>query len=396
MNDLLSYCMLGFGIVSSAQAFAFQPESVNLYGFVTQGYFKTSENDYYGSSKNGSFDFTEVGAGAGVNVNDRLAVSGLLLSRRAGAADNGHVRLDHLVFDINAYHDGESTAGFRLGRNKIPFGFYNATRDMAFTRPTLLLPQSNYHDHSRNFLINADGLEAYYERWGGGSHTKYNFLYEKTNGINNPQTEVYFLGMNWPGNLRPDYATGAVVDHTFNQGKTRLKAYYGHLPIKYYPGGMDPLPGGSITVDVAWLSAQQEILPKLTLTSEVFLPRIEYKGFSPFITDRSVYPLGRYIQASYAYSAEWEFYGRFDQSYRDKLDKNGEKSNAETGRPAFSAYAHDWTIGANYFPSPNLMISAEYHRIKGTAFLPVLDNANPAETRERWNMLGLQVAYKFK
>ncbi|MBZ0096239.1 MAG: hypothetical protein K8H75_12830, partial [Sulfuricella sp.] len=185
-----------------------QTKGNGLYGFVTQGYFKTNTNNFYGKSQSGSFDFNEIGVGAGFVLNDTVSVGGLLLSRKAGNADNGSVRLDNLVFDVKALRGENSITGVRLGRNKIPFGFYNATRDMAMTRPTLLLPQSVYHDHSRNFLINADGLEAYHERWDDESYTRFALLYEKNNGIDNPQTEIYFMGMDWPGKLNPDYATG--------------------------------------------------------------------------------------------------------------------------------------------------------------------------------------------
>lgn len=394
MNKLRTVSLfLAFSFTAPAMA---ERDNSNIYGFITQGYFKSTDNNFYGKSKDGSFDFTEVGVGGEYSASDFLSASGLLLSRRAGLADDGHVRVDNLVFDIKAYRGENSVTGVRLGRNKIPFGFYNATRDVSFTRPTLLLPQSIYHDHSRNFLINADGLEAYHDRWDDDSYTKFNFLYEKTNGINNPQTETYFLGMNWPGELDSDYATGLVLNHAFNQGKTRVAAYYGHLPVKYKPGQMDPMPAGTIITDVVWLSAQHEILPKLTITAETFLPRITHNGFGPIITDRSTYPLGWYVQGTYAYTAEWELYGRFDQSYRDKHDKNGELFAAATGRPAHMVYADDWTIGANYYPSANWMISAEFHRIKGTAFLPALDNPDISQIHERWNLFGLQAAYRFR
>jgi hypothetical protein len=380
----------------SSFALADLPENVDVYGFITQGYFKSSANNFYGPSSNGSLEFTELGAGISVIANDRLSVSGMLLARHAGEADDGNIRVDHLVFDFATHRGNHSQSGVRLGRNKIPFGFYNATRDMAFTRPTLLLPQSVYHDHSRNFLINADGMDAYFEHWSNGNYTKLDLLYEKTNGIDNPQTETYYMGMDWPGSLSSDFATGVVLNHSFNNNKTRFAAYAGHLPVNYSPSTFDPLPAGKITTDVAWLSIQHEVLPKVTITSEAFLPRIEYNNLSPYMPSQPVYPLGWYLQATYAQSVELELYARFDQSYRDKHDKNGEKSSALTGRPSHAFYASDWTIGLNYFPSANWMVSAEFHHINGTTFLPVLDNPDPTQTQARWNLLGIQATYRFK
>lgn len=396
MNKRITLWIISLFAVTPVMADIDQTKGNGLYGFVTQGYFKTNTNNFYGKSQSGSFDFNEIGVGAGFVLNDTVSVGGLLLSRKAGNADNGSVRLDNLVFDVKALRGENSITGVRLGRNKIPFGFYNATRDMAMTRPTLLLPQSVYHDHSRNFLINADGLEAYHERWDDESYTRFALLYEKNNGINNPQTEIYFMGMDWPGKLNPDYATGATFTHTFNNTKTRFAGFYGHLPTKYKPGTVDPLTSGEITTDVMWLSGMHEIMPKLTLTAEAFLPRIAYDGLGPLIPNRNVYPLGWYLQATYAHSNSLEFYGRYDQTYKDKFDKSGEKNSAATGMPKHSFYASDWTVGLNYFYSPSLIISAEFHRINGTAFLPRLDNPDPSMTSERWNMFGLQASYNFR
>ena len=46
---------------------------------------------------------------------------------------------------------------------KNPLGFYNDTRDVPFTRPSILLPQSIYFDRTRKLAIAADGVHLYGE-----------------------------------------------------------------------------------------------------------------------------------------------------------------------------------------------------------------------------------------
>ena len=46
---------------------------------------------------------------------------------------------------------------------KTPLGLYNDTRDVAFTRPSILLPQSIYFDRTRKLALAADGVHLYGE-----------------------------------------------------------------------------------------------------------------------------------------------------------------------------------------------------------------------------------------
>jgi hypothetical protein len=58
----------------------------------------------------------------------------------------------------------------RVGRIKTAYGLYNTTRDVPFTRPSIVLPQSIYFERTRNLTVSADGVprcyvERYGERW---------------------------------------------------------------------------------------------------------------------------------------------------------------------------------------------------------------------------------------
>ena len=79
--------------------------------------------------------------------NLQFSVQGL--SRTAGEGSPGNIRLDYGFIDYTFSNQENSQFGIRLGRMKNPLGFYNDTRDVPFTRPSILLPQSIYFDRTR-------------------------------------------------------------------------------------------------------------------------------------------------------------------------------------------------------------------------------------------------------
>lgn len=367
-------------------------DTFEFHGFVTQGYIKTNKNNYFGDSTRGSFDFRELGISADWQPSPDLRFSTLLLSRNAGNTDTGKIRFDHALVDWKLAHYGQNTLGLIVGRAKLPIGLFNETRDVASTRPSILLPQSIYFDNARRFLINMDGVLPYYDLVGDTSYTRFTLLAGKTPGIDNAETEAYFLGADFPGKLSSGTATGFRIYHENFDSSRRLAIFVAHLPLLYDKASADILANGKIGVDVAWISASQDF-DRLTLTTELFLPRARYSGFGPVIPDKTVHPLGWYGQISYRPNIKWETFARYDLSYHDRNDRSGEKLSSLTGRPAYNFYAKDYTIGARYHLTPRANISAEVHFVDGTSWLPVLDNPNVMSTKKDWTLSVLQFNY---
>ena len=141
------------------------PDTVQVHGFATQGYLNsTGNNNVFGNSNqdSGTFGFREVGLNASVQLRPNLLISAQGLHRHAGVGSQD-IRLDYGVVDYKAYSGENSQFGIRLGRIKNPLGFYNETRDVAHTRPSIMLPQSIYFDRTRNLAMAADGGHVYGE-----------------------------------------------------------------------------------------------------------------------------------------------------------------------------------------------------------------------------------------
>lgn len=181
---------------------AFLPDDFQLYGFLSQGYVKTSANRFYGESDKGSWDLREIGVNLSYRPRPELLISGQLLSRTAGNMYDGELRLDYGLIDYAPLMDLDRTMGVRLGRLKNPLGLYNDTRDVPFTRPSIFLPQSIYFDRVRNLELSLDGGGLY----GDFVTDAGEFFFQLNYGLMDvdKNVEAAFLGQDWPGEMKTD------------------------------------------------------------------------------------------------------------------------------------------------------------------------------------------------
>ncbi len=364
---------------------------VQFDGYITQGWVKTDHNDYFGhsSSKGGSLQFNEVGVAATATLSDNLLGSAAVVARNAGGTDTGDIRVDyaHLLYDFAA---GDWNGQLAVGRNKIDFGLFNSTRDVANTRPSILLPQSYYFDNARKYLINADGLQLKLSRPLKDSVLTLSAAYQQTVGVDNPETKAYFLGYNFPGHLNAEPSTHLSIDWASQD--TELKAYYGIERKNYSPASTDYLPSGHIDATAWWLSAKHTA-GDYTFIGELFIPTLQYQGFAPLIANQTVIPRGGYIQAGKVFGSNFEGFVRRDIMYLNWKDRSGQAFAATTGRPAYDAYAYDTTVGGRWHIDGRQSFSAEWHHVSGTGWLPLEDA--PANHQKDWNMLLLQYSINF-
>ena len=136
-------------------------DGLQVHGFLTQGYFLTSSNRVFGHSEgDGSLDFIEAGINASWTPLPRLQLAVQPLFRRAGAGHDSDFEPDFGLIDYALFSTADRQLGLRLGRIKNPLGLYNDTRDVAFTRPSILLPESIYLDSARELFVSSDGAHG--------------------------------------------------------------------------------------------------------------------------------------------------------------------------------------------------------------------------------------------
>lgn len=391
------FCLLWS--LSNANAAEHTPDSpFSFHGFLAQGYTRTSANNFYGDSRgHGSFDFTELGINGFWQISPRLHAAAQLLSRRAGESSDGDVRLDYGVVDYRALSDETNDLGVRLGRFKNPLGLYNDTRDVAFTRPSIILPQSIYFDRTRDLALSSDGLQLY------GNHRNRMGEWELQLGIGRPDvndkdTELSVLGGERPGKLTDETSYIGRLMYERDGGRIRLGLTRAEVYMDYKPGTSDPSGPGSIRFTPTILSAQYNA-ERWSLTGEYAWRRLKFDDEIIYVPPslRKITGQSYYLQGSYQFDARWEGLLRYDVTYLNDEDRNGHAIEALSGgaRPAYSQFARDWTLGLSWSPNRSWMVRAEHHWVDGTAWLPLQDNPVATDTERRWRLFSLLVSYRF-
>ena len=110
-------CTLGIFLLITGPVFAagFGANTVDIHGFVSQGYLQSSDYNFYAAeTEDGSYEFNEFGINFASNVTDDLRIGMQLLSRDLGALGNNMVEVDWAYADCSF----RNWLGLRVGRMK--------------------------------------------------------------------------------------------------------------------------------------------------------------------------------------------------------------------------------------------------------------------------------------
>ncbi|WP_239797231.1 OprO/OprP family phosphate-selective porin [Candidatus Nitrotoga arctica] len=377
-----------------AHAIDLMGSELQLHGFLTQGVVITSDNNFLGqSNKKASTDFREIGVNASLRPTSDLQLSAGLLSHKAGATDNGEVRLDYGLIDWTASSNEQGRSGIRLGRLKNSFGLYNKTRDVAFTRPSILLPQSIYFERTRNLTIAGDGAELYIDRNYEAGNLFVTLALGKPQ-IGSEASKVALVGLTPNGSFESKLVPIFQVIYEGDGGKYRLGFTAVHFDASYNPGVRDVLQAGQLKYTPKIFSAQYNA-ESWSVTSEYALRPVSTRNFGPNSPDAFNDGQSYYVQGSYRLAPKWEALLRYDVTYIDRGDRDGKAFAAATHLPSFTRFSKDWTAGVRFDLTPEFMLRAEYHRVDGTGYLPVQDNPNPRTLERRWDMFMLLASFRF-
>ncbi|SEL39543.1 OprO/OprP family phosphate-selective porin [Nitrosovibrio tenuis] len=372
------------------------PQNLQIHGFASQSWLKSSDNNVFGksSSDSGSFDFRELGLNASMRPLTNLQFSVQGLSRWAGKGSTGNIRLDYGFVDYTYYTGENGQLGIRLGRMKNPLGFYNDTRDVPFTRPSILLPQSIYFDRTRKLAIAADGMHLYGEYRSDLGDISFQ------GGVVRPlvrgtEAEAAVFGRLFSGHLTPEISYVSRVNYELDGGRIRFAVSATQLNMGFSPGTGDVLKDGSVRFTPLVFSAQYNA-ERWSLTAEYALRHLEYKNFGPALPNMDFTGESYYFQGAYRITPEWEGIVRYDVLYTDGSDPHGTKwAAARAGRQAYNRFAKDITVGLRWSITPEFMLRAEYHRVNGTGWLSTLDNPVSSDLAQHWNLFSILGSYRF-
>src|SRR5882724_5623370 len=103
---------------------------IQFHGFVSQGFLKTTANDYLIDSSRGSSEISEAGFNATAQVTDKLRVGLQMFAYELGTLGNFNVKADWYYLDYRV----RDWVGVRAGRLKIAYGLYNDVSDIDAAR----------------------------------------------------------------------------------------------------------------------------------------------------------------------------------------------------------------------------------------------------------------------
>ncbi len=391
---IMYLCLLS----SSARVFASEndhsfslPQSLQIHGFLSQGFLHTSDNNLFGSSDDGiSVDFRELGINGSWRIIPELQLALQLVWRDAGQTDEDDLRIDYGLIDYSFFSSETTLLGFKAGRVPTPFGLYNDTRDVASTRPSVLLPQSIYFDRNRNLGLSADGGYFYAEQ-----RTDYGDFFFNI-GVVKPRTDdpsfKQSIAGNFAGKMVGETSWVTRLNYEWQNDLVRASITYGEFKARYKPEStVNNLLPGLFEFNPLIFSLQYNA-EKWSLTTEYALRRIKLTNFGVF-SDNINTGESFYIQGAYQLSSSIEALIRYDQYSVDINDKKGRRFAEKTGRPSYSRFAEDWTFGLRFKITSSLLISSEYHRINGTGWLSSLENRGT--TTQYWDLYTLMISYDF-
>jgi hypothetical protein len=122
---------LAFRSVSAAVTW----ENIQFGGFVSQGYLKSTNNNFPVDTKDGTFDFREFGFNASMTLGSHLRLGGQVFGQTLGKYGDDKPALEWAQADYNFRPE----FGIRVGRIKYPRGLYSDTLDLDMIRPFIFI-----------------------------------------------------------------------------------------------------------------------------------------------------------------------------------------------------------------------------------------------------------------
>ena len=203
---------LSFSPALHAQDFRLFDRTVQVHGFGSQGYLKSTGNNWLTMTTNGdgSFGMTDMGLNVSTQVTDKLRGGAQIYDHNMGQLGQWHPQLDWATLDFRA----KPWLGFRGGKVKTTFGLFNDTQDLDFLRTFALLPQGAYAMDMRDANIAHAGGDVFgrvplahrlgnldYTVWSGhrsdSMHSGYAYFLQYHGTIEN-----FYGGLQYGGDLR--------------------------------------------------------------------------------------------------------------------------------------------------------------------------------------------------
>lgn len=395
----LSALLLTAGLVvatTAAQA-AITWHDIQFGGFVSQGYLKSTDNNYPVDTQDGTFDFREYAVNASTTFGSHFRIGGQLFAQKLGKYGDDKVILDWAVADYNFCPE----FGLRAGRVKYPRSLHSDVLDADVLRPFIFLPQSMYDARLRDFQASFDGGMAYGSLAAGKNAFDYKVFYGDIPMKTDSGLADFFnttsLFANPPGvkQLGLDSVYGATLAWTTPVPGLRLSAYYSVLKHLQAAGQFAAIPafGSSIDLEkIEYSAASAEYTKdKWTFVGEYMLQQGDSQVTLPSFIPKSA--PGKFGTRSYYVSAA--------RRLNDKLEVGAYYTHIHnsypTTAPTSADKRNDWTVSGRYDLNDHLLFKLEVHFINGTRDIFNVQGISnpPASMKDSMTLFAAKTTFSF-
>lgn len=382
-----------------------QPDDLEIHGFASTGYLKSTENNFLVLSKEGSFEFNEAGLNVTTSLTDTIRVGMQLFARDQGDIGNNAVKLDWAFLD----YQWKEALGVRLGKIKMPIGLYNETRDYDMLRTSILLPMSVYNENMRESAVSYRGGGPYgtlslgpggrlgYDAFGGtleiptdGGLAK---IIEGSGDSRMTLTSAeidYVVGgrIRWHTPL-PGLMLGATwyqLDLTYN---TQLASLPVDLEIESPEMRLGFL---SARYSLGDLTATAEYCRlKADLTTTMDMSSLDQPNPEPVEATQDAE--GYYGLLAYRLTDWFEAGVYYSVYYPDRDDREGDNQVA-AGKPDFIAWQKDLAFSARFDLTDFWLVKLEVHVMDGVAQCMAVDNPDGFD-EQNWTLFAVKTTFNF-
>ena len=395
---------------------------VRVHGFVSLGYLYSGELNFLADTKNGSFEFNEVGINFQSQPTDRLRLGMQIFSRDLGELGNNNVQLDWAVADYSFSDE----FGIRAGITKTPMGLSHDQIDLDMVRTTIFLPITVYNPRYRDVYMNVNGLN-FYGRLPAGALGS--FEYSASVGNNSSfDPGVFDQDWNWLGidiedaEIRLIYG-GRLVWNTPLDGYMVGGSFFkcedfqvtGDMPPELTAvipgtGGLSLYPAGTkINVHAdelaIWHIFTQYNIDRLTMTGEVYRLIVDADVLSTRPYNNTVAAAIGHDGLGEDYTNYGGWYALLDYQATDWLAlalSYGEEYNIwddPVGKDAdgehYRQFRRDTTVSARFNITSYWNLKLESHFIDGTHELKPGLQEDPDDINRYWNFYAAKTTFYF-
>jgi len=427
---------------SSASAVEFGDISmggdVDIHGFISQGYMKSTNNNFFAETEDGTSEFSEVGFNLGTDVSDKLHLGIQIFARKLGEFGKGDVEIDWAYGDYR----WKDWLGVRAGKMKMPHGLHNATRDVDFLRTNIFLPQSVYNEAWRDTVSAMQGGELYGDIYlGGAGSISYqlqggNSEFPVDSGVattTSDQTRLAYLDFE-PEDYYPDYsaATGLVWTTPLDGLRFSLTGWLVSFTLKGTTQGLGDLKAtpemnGQFEMETRsaeWTGSLEYAIGDLVISGEYSRNNYDFwaggdvfeamksstgQAYSPTlnaiadgITHVELETEGYYGSVSYRFTDWLEVGTYYSVYYADRDDKDGKENEESAVRIAAGYQDHDaWLkdlcLSFRFDINQNWVFKLEGHKMDGAAILMKEINyvGDKLQTEDDWYLGAAKLTFSF-